>query len=405
MSKRKKSKKNNNKNINNAISVPFGIKHVSKRPKYIENEKFDEKLLMTIFKHPDNQKYQHEFSKFVFDPNLWGKYNEEYKIKFEPSKIKGMRILIQIGTINAILRGKYFVYNDKNKQKNEDDVKSNIKYKIIEIPKRGIIDSVCKTVVHFEDQLFDKNFLNQFETEKKEETTKIMLINNDILDVAKYIMIKYHIKPLVLVMSSRTFGGGGYKIGAGAQEEDICRRSTLFCNLEDPYNYRKNHDLFNGYPLPEYGGIYSKNVIVFRNGINKNYSFYSPNPLKMSFVSVYSYSSPSLDENNNLSKTMEKRTIKKIETIFRIAIKHNHRCVILSAFGSGSYENPPQHIAKLFKYVINKKQYKKYFKMIVFAIIDDKNTGKAHNPKGNVIPYSQVFNIPILNLSKMDILQ
>eukprot|EP01083_Nonionella_stella_P250606 865477_1 len=40
-------------------------------------------------------------------------------------------------------------------------------------------------------------------------------------------------------MSSKAHPGGGYRKGAGAQEEDMCRRSTLFCNLEDPYNFRK----------------------------------------------------------------------------------------------------------------------------------------------------------------------
>lgn len=401
-SSRKKQKQNNQ-------SVPFGIRHIAKQPKYKRDDKFDEELLNTILKHPDNEKYQHEFTKFIFEPILWGKYHNQYKTKFQPSKIKGMRILIQISTISSILRGKYFVYNNENDVKDANDETEESKekkenVKMIEISKKSIIESVNKTVLHLEKELFVKDFFDRMESKPNaNKEPKILLFNEDILDVGKYVINKYHIKPLILVMSSRGHPGGGYKIGAGAQEEDLCRRSTLFCNLEDPYNYRKYKDsidpnnIFDPYPLPEFGGIYSKNVIVFRNGANKNYSFYN-RPLKMSFVSVYSYSSPNINQDNKLSKTMEKRTIKKIETIFRIAMKHNHKCVILSAFGSGCYENPPKHIAQLFKLVINKKEYKQFFDLIIFAILNDKNTGKSHNPKGNVIPYSQVFETDILNL-------
>jgi len=51
-------------------------------------------------------------------------------------------------------------------------------------------------------------------------------------------------------MASASHPGGGYRKGAGAQEENLHRRTNLFQCLEDPYQ------LVNrswSYPLPQFG--------------------------------------------------------------------------------------------------------------------------------------------------------
>ena len=44
------------------------------------------------------------------------------------------------------------------------------------------------------------------------------------------------------------------------------------------------------------------------------------------------------------------------------------------------------------------KEYEGVFKKIIFAVIDDKNTGKSHNPEGNYKPFVECVNK--YNLSK-----
>ena len=430
---RSKGKKNKKSSFDQAVGVPFGIKHVPKHPKFIRgtDSKFDDKLFMTIWKNPDNTKYQQAFPKFIFEPSTWSQYHTKHK--GQATRIKGMRILIQISTIHAILSGKYFVYadgdiesekveeqedeeNDTNEQqaKEKEELKESSasksksksesgaitkSIKCIELPKHSIADSVSKTIMHPEEELFHQHFFDELQNNNDDGNgPKMMVINDDMLSVSKYIMQKYRVKPLVLCMASRGYPGGGYRTGAGAQEEDLCRRSTYFCNVDDPYNFNKRNRKWT-YPLPEFGGIYSPNVLVFRDGLDRGYAFYDDHPKKMSFVSVYCYGSPNLDKHNRMSKNLEKRTLKKIEAILRIAILHKHRCLVLSAFGSGAYENPPEHMAELFQRALSKEEYKQFFSMIIFAIINDKNCGKQHNPKGNVAPYSQIFNVPILSLS------
>lgn len=47
------------------------------------------------------------------------------------------------------------------------------------------------------------------------------------------------------------------------------------------------------------------------------------------------------------------------------------------------------------------KEYAQSFKYIVFAIIDDHNAKKAHNPNGNVQPFAEVFKVDMLTIDQL----
>jgi uncharacterized protein (TIGR02452 family) len=65
----------------------------------------------------------------------------------------------------------------------------------------------------------------------------------------------------------------------------------------------------------------------------------------------------------------------------------------LGAFGCGAFANPPNHIAKLFKEVFLENEFSGVFKYVVFSIFEDHNSGKLHNPNGNVLPFFETFDI------------
>jgi len=146
------------------------------------------------------------------------------------------------------------------------------------------------------------------------------------------------------------------------------------------------------YPIPEFGGIYVKECLVIRDSEAKGYAFLEQ-PNTMSFVCVSAYSNPPVEEINGeliIGKKIALCTKKKISTILSIALEEGHDSIVLSALGCGAYVNPPKHIARLFKEVI--KEFDGQFKEIVFAIYDDHNSGKDHNPKGNLCSFSDVFS-------------
>ncbi len=58
-------------------------------------------------------------------------------------------------------------------------------------------------------------------------------------------------------------------------------------------------------------------------------------------------------------------------------------------------------LAQLFQEVIRRK-YSQSFKCIVFAIINDHNAQKAHNPTGNIQPFAEVFQTDALTINELE---
>ena len=148
------------------------------------------------------------------------------------------------------------------------------------------------------------------------------------------------------------------------------------------------------YPLDRnFGGIYSSGVTIFRSSESSGYALLDL-PFQTAIVSVAAINRPELEKMNGqlcIAKHLIEPTKEKMRTILRIAGKYNHNAIVLSAFGCGAFCNPPEHIALLFKEVFAEPEFKTRFALIVFAIISDQNSNRAHNPNGNFEPFRSVF--------------
>ena len=90
---------------------------------------------------------------------------------------------------------------------------------------------------------------------------RISVENIDVLEMALRLD-----NPLVLNFANAHFAGGGFYLCANAQEESICRRSTLYASLKSPEAkkfYRENNLHIRRAEADTL--VYSPNVIVFRN--------------------------------------------------------------------------------------------------------------------------------------------
>jgi len=233
---------------------------------------------------------------------------------------------------------------------------------------------------------------------KSNNKTKFNVIEADCIETAELLKIAgYNV--CLLNMANRQNPGGGVLGGAGAQEENIFRRSNLFQSLYQFADYSNQYDIErnyeNSYPLDRNsGGIYSKRVTILRGSEKNGYCFLK-NPFEISIVSVPAINRPQLDSINGvyyITNKLIEPSKEKIRTILRIASEFNHDCLVLSAFGCGAFRNPPHHMAKLFKDVFNEPEFKDIFELIVFAILDDHNTWKEHNPEGNILPFLREFD-------------
>lgn len=188
-----------------------------------------------------------------------------------------------------------------------------------------------------------------------------------------------------LNMASHKRPGGGYRSGAGAQEENLFRRTNYFQFLEPG----PDRPAEIAYPLPEFAGIYSPQVDVLRGSEADGYPLLET-PRRMSFVAVAAYPRPPVagpPGQQRLEPPYDERTKRKIRLILEIALAHEHNALVLSAFGCGAFANPPGHVAQLFREVIEQGGYRRAFRHLLFAIIDDHNARRPSNPRGNLAPF------------------
>lgn len=202
----------------------------------------------------------------------------------------------------------------------------------------------------------------------------------------------YH--PAVLNMASRRNPGGGVQTGAGAQEENLFRRSNLFQSLYQFAPFADKYGLRSSkyqYPLDRnFGGIYTPDATVFRGTEQDGYPLLDE-PYRMSFVSVAGINRPALESPERIAPELIAPVKNKIRTIFRIVLLHGHDSLVLGALGCGAFRNPPSHIARLFHEVMEEPEFKNKYRILLFAILDDHNARLKHNPDGNYLPFVREF--------------
>ncbi|CAF4269033.1 unnamed protein product, partial [Didymodactylos carnosus] len=292
-----------------------------------------------------------------------------------------LRVTVMLNTLAAIRKKCYTVGNDK--------IRLNLNNKL-------------RTIVY--DHKSKLQYGGPMPVQRTPyQTTEVKVVNDDCLVVYEY-LVNQGRKPLLLNMASATSPGGGYRKGDGAQEENLFRRSDYFRSLDiDLDEFEQPSERFHCtstcklesianarsmYPMGEYGAVYTSGLTVFRQTEKKGYEFMKKPLTDVCSLAMAAYRHPPLD-GNMLSPKYAVGMRKKIENVFAIAYHHNHDSLVLSALGCGAFKNPPDHVAKIFRSII--EQYAGFFHLIVFAIIDDHNAGQESNPKGNLLPFQREF--------------
>ncbi|KAJ2455623.1 hypothetical protein EV183_000722 [Coemansia sp. RSA 2336] len=309
-----------------------------------------------------NEKSQVELiQKYVFDPDSWMELFEESQ-KNQVLK-RALRIVVQMGTLCATLTGQYTLAFTQEE---------------ILLDRPRIQQSVEKTIFYASDEYFISVFRNNGSAGWTEGKAAIRVVDADAIDVAQKIteLRPDHQKsPAILVFGSKGSPGGGYKRGAGSQEEELIRRSSLLHNLEDPYGFDPARAW--SYPLPEFGGVYSPDVAVFRDSEHDGYAF-REEPTYQSFINVAPYTNVHVDEINHFGRKTTRivedtarNYRRKMEVILNIARDQGHQSIVLGGFGCyGSSPTVIQQMAQMWKEVIETSPYafRESFDDIAFAL-------------------------------------
>lgn len=195
-------------------------------------------------------------------------------------------------------------------------------------------------------------------------------------------------KVCVLNFASATNPGGGVTRGSTAQEECLCRCSTLFAALDSSEMW---HGFYTPHrrardPLHNDDCIYTPGVVVFKSDTDEP----RLQPERMWYtVDVLTCAAPNLRERPgnemNLGEgdravdiaqdELQKLHEKRLRRVADIAVENGGEVLILGAFGCGAFRNPPEVVAQAMKTIV--EEYRYCFKTIEMAVycspIDDTN--------------------------------
>ena len=161
--------------------------------------------------------------------------------------------------------------------------------------------------------------------------------------------------------------GGGVVHGARAQEECLCRVSTLYDSLSSP-------EMMERFYLPHRKAgddlatddiIYTPSVIVFKSDTAEPHL--RPEPEWFS-ADVITCAAPHLRHGSPApnADALLKMHESRGRRILDAACKHGADAVVLGAFGCGAFSNPPEVVAAAYKNLL--PDYRRAFRAIEFAV-------------------------------------
>lgn len=174
-------------------------------------------------------------------------------------------------------------------------------------------------------------------------------------------------RPLVMNFASPYTPGGGYLTGAASQEEDICRRTTLYASLshQEAYEvYRLNRILHR--PADTGCMIWSPNVYIFRDEMLRRTE-------DIAEISVLSVPAPNLNgaASQMQAEEIERVLLRRMENFFIKAAAEGCRFLVLGAWGCGVFGHNPYKVADCFYRTLFGKKLGAFFQEIVFAVLDN----------------------------------
>lgn len=188
----------------------------------------------------------------------------------------------------------------------------------------------------------------------------------------------------VLNFASAVNPGGGVVRGSSAQEECLCRCSTLYPCLQMSYLKENYYD----YHRKQHNSLYTNRCIYTPDVVALKADTEFPVSLKTSErfkVDVISCAAPNISNNRiaaqaGMSRTASERELRelletRIDGIMRVGAANQIDVLVLGAFGCGVFGNDPVMVAECFRTVL--KRYRQTFCEVEFAVYcppsDDRN--------------------------------
>lgn len=184
-----------------------------------------------------------------------------------------------------------------------------------------------------------------------------------------------HRTSLVMNFANAIHPGGGYKTGASAQEEALCRQSTLYASIGSASAREMyDHNRILNDPFDSDYMLLSPYVDVFRdadlNLIDDPYT-----------TAVMTIPAPNLNGRASgqplelVGMVMKER----IRQYLYCAARYGYRTITLGAWGCGAFGHDAKNVASYFRELLVDEKMWEFFDAIIFAIYD--KTSEQYNYK------------------------
>ena len=180
----------------------------------------------------------------------------------------------------------------------------------------------------------------------------------------------------ILNFASSVSPGGGVVTGAQAQEESICRVSTLYFALSDSETagkfYDKHWELIHKGKMNRRNTddiIYTPGVIAVRDDSMGEVMLPEAEWYPMDVITCAAPDIRAVGDATEYNPSQEElydEFVKRWQCILAAGARHNADVLILGAFGCGVFANPPELVARAFSDAAD--AFKKYFETVEFAI-------------------------------------
>ena len=267
--------------------------------------------------------------------------------------------------------GKYMSRQERKARNAEIFKDTSAKCKNIERLWNSILESTWQRKL-----ILEEDILPEVRKDRYEEPANIIVSGKRSFEAARQYTGQ---KTCVLNFASAVNPGGGVKNGSSAQEEALCRCSTLYFTLDTPKMMTKFYLPHRQADNPLYNDdiIYTPEIIVFKSDTDEPEML----PRKEWFeTDVLTCAAPNLRDIDiydpycgheavaggigmaQLRAVIEKR----VRRIFEVAALEGVEVLVLGAFGCGAFRNPPELAADVFRQVT--AEYRHAFRTIEYAI-------------------------------------
>lgn len=175
-------------------------------------------------------------------------------------------------------------------------------------------------------------------------------------------------KICVLNFASPVTPGGGVKYGSSAQEECLCRCSTLYPVLNRKNNwqnfYEQNRDRDD--PLGTDAIIYTPDIVICKTDVDMPERLSLASFVKVDVITCAAPNLKKVAEDEYSFLTLYTTHMKRAKHILHVAAAQGVNAIVLGAFGCGAFRNTPNVVAQSWNDVLD--EYKGYFSTIEFAV-------------------------------------